>query len=166
MENRIELSRLMHALPQDVVEKVSLHDLHRIVRNYNTPSEAPCTEEYAAHHVMRTIVLRELAAEISEVNIANGWEPCIPADFPRPGKDDDKAPYKLLAKMALVGEEVGEATTAIRNRDWENYAEELSDILIRILDIAHGLNIILGPFINAKLAKNRTRGFRHGGKAA
>lgn len=73
--------------------------------------------------------------------------------------------FKLCTHMALVHSEVSEATEAIRHRDRENFDEELADVVIRVASIAHGLGTDLDAAITAKLAKNRTRGLHHGGKA-
>lgn len=72
---------------------------------------------------------------------------------------------KLCTHMALVHSEVSEATEAIRHRDRENFDEELADVVIRVASIAHGLGTDLEAVVAAKLAKNRTRGLHHGGKA-
>jgi NTP pyrophosphatase (non-canonical NTP hydrolase) len=61
--------------------------------------------------------------------------------------------------------EVAEAMEALRKRDRANFEEELADIFIRILDTSHGLGIDMDAVVAKKLAKNRTRGYRHGGKA-
>lgn len=73
--------------------------------------------------------------------------------------------FKLCTHMALVHSEVSEATEAIRHRDRENFDEELADVIIRVASIAAGLGSDLDAAITAKLAKNRTRGLHHGGKA-
>ena len=44
------------------------------------------------------------------------------------------------------------------------FQEELADAVIRIVGCSHGLGFDLGEAIVNKLAKNRTRGCRHGGK--
>ena len=67
--------------------------------------------------------------------------------------------------MALVHTEVSEATEAVRHRDAENFREELADTIIRVASIAYGMGLDLEGAINLKLAKNRTRGLRHGGKS-
>lgn len=101
--------------------------------------------------------LAELAAEINEINRANGWNVCTP--------DDAENVYKLGTVLALIHSEVSEALEAVRKGDRENFAEELADVLIRVLDCAGGLGIDLDAEVRAKLEKNRLRGYRHGGKA-
>jgi len=73
--------------------------------------------------------------------------------------------FKLCTHMALVHSEVSEATEAIRHRDRQNFEEELADVVIRVASIASGLGIDLDANIVSKMAKNRTRGLHHGGKA-
>lgn len=71
---------------------------------------------------------------------------------------------KIPAKLALVHSEVSEALMAYHVRDPGNFIEEAADVVIRVVDMTAGLGMDLGAAIEAKLAKNRTRGHRHGGK--
>lgn len=82
----------------------------------------------------------------------------VPSDWPAPKN------VKLPAILALVHSEVSEAYEAFASRDLKGFAEEMADVVIRVLDCTAGLGIDLGPAILAKLEKNRARGFRHGGK--
>ena len=80
-------------------------------------------------------------------------------------------PMRRLAVLALIAEEVGEAVSAVRRGDDDNYEEELADIVIRILDEAecarHAASPpFLGRAIAEKMAKNKKRPFLHGGKSA
>ncbi len=117
--------------------------------------------------------INELGREAHEINISNGWEVFKTGDFPlahapilHPDVIADKLRvYFILAHMGLIHSEVSEATEAIRHRDRENFDEELADVIIRVASIAHGLGTDLDRVIAAKLAKNRTRGLHHGGKA-
>lgn len=72
--------------------------------------------------------------------------------------------YKIPAKLALLTSEVSEALEAFRNRDFDNFKEELADVLIRLLDMSGGLNIDLDESVREKLEKNKKRGYKHGGK--
>ncbi len=72
---------------------------------------------------------------------------------------------KIPAVIALIHSEASEALEAFNHEDEHNFAEEMADVVIRVLDCTAGLGIDLGAAILAKLEKNRTRGFRHGGKA-
>ncbi|MGE0161471.1 MAG: MazG nucleotide pyrophosphohydrolase domain-containing protein [Gemmatimonadales bacterium] len=100
--------------------------------------------------------LGELAYEINKINRANGWEVLTPADW------DD--PRRIPTVIALIHSEASEALEGFRKGDRENVAEELADVLIRVLDAAGGLGIDIDNEVQKKLAKNRTRGFKHGGK--
>lgn len=100
--------------------------------------------------------LNELGNEIVEINAANGWNVLT--------KEQWNDPYKVPAILALITSETSEALEAFRKDDKENFAEECADQIIRILDMTHGLNIDIDTAIRIKLEKNKTRGFRHGGK--
>jgi len=101
--------------------------------------------------------LRSLGQEINTINRRNGWEVVKPEEW-----DDSK--YKVPAIVALIHSEVSEALEAYRKNDIENFAEEMADIVIRVLDCTSGLGIDLGSEILVKLEKNRNRAHRHGGK--
>lgn len=117
--------------------------------------------------------LLQIGREAHEINAGNGWDVFKPADFPadvqpvtNPEVITDKHKVRFLSThMALVHSEVSEATEAIRHRDRANFDEELADVLIRVASIAYGLGTDLDAVVAAKLAKNRTRGLHHGGKA-
>lgn len=100
--------------------------------------------------------MNDLAVEIREVNQANGWN-VIGVD----GWDDT---YRVSGILALIHSEVSEALEAFRIGDPANFAEELADVVIRVLDLAGGLGIDMDREVHRKLAKNRMREHRHGGK--
>lgn len=100
--------------------------------------------------------LSDLAGRIRAINQQNGWNVCMPPDW--------HGTYKVPAILALIHSEVSEALEAFRNRDRVNFGEELADIVIRVLDCAPGLGVDIDAEVEAKLRKNRQRGFRHGGK--
>lgn len=68
----------------------------------------------------------------------------------------------IAARLALIHTEVSEATEALRNMNFENFKEELADIVIRVADLAGGLNIDLEYEIERKMEKNKLRGYKHG----
>lgn len=120
--------------------------------------------------------LARMAHEVEQVNRANGWQ-----EEPRPSFGDE---------MALLHSEVSEALEAFRvwgladatgcpsgdtdctvdcgrckgNPKPEGVGSEFADVLIRLLDNCHKYGIDLAAEYERKLAYNRTRGYRHGGK--
>jgi len=67
--------------------------------------------------------------------------------------------------LCLIHSEVSEALEAYRNRDRDNFCEELADIAIRLLDAAQAFGVDLNNEIMRKHEKNKKRPWRHGGKA-
>lgn len=96
--------------------------------------------------------LCDLSDEIYEINLANGWF------------DPSKPPRAFGDDVALLHSEVSEAYEGYRNGDMANVAEELADVLIRLLDTAKRYDIDLDHEVAKKLEKNRKRGYRHGNK--
>jgi NTP pyrophosphatase (non-canonical NTP hydrolase) len=72
----------------------------------------------------------------------------------------------VLSWLLLVVTEVVEAAEAVRKGDTSNLCEELADVCIRVFDVAATLGIDLERAIEAKMAYNETRPYRHGGKLA
>lgn len=102
-------------------------------------------------------MLNELGKEILKINLDNGWDVSQPGDW-------QSSAYKLPAKLALITSEVSEALEAFREDDALNFAEELADTLIRVLDLTAGLGLDMDAAVRMKLEKNKGRGYRHGGK--
>jgi len=100
--------------------------------------------------------LNELGDEILAVNRANGWEVLSPEAWAEP--------RHVPGALALIHSEVSEALEGFRGNDKANFEEEMADTLIRVLDCACGLGIDMDAAVARKLAANRLRGFRHGGK--
>ena len=83
---------------------------------------------------------------------------------------------RTIAWLALVSTEVAEAIDDVRAGRWqtttnekgkpEGLGSELADIIIRVCDDAGALGIDLEAELRAKLAYNKTRSIRHGGKLA
>ena len=101
-------------------------------------------------------MLNELAQMILDINRRNGWEVATP--------DDWNHPYKIPALLALITSETSEALEAFRHDHREHFAEECADIIIRVFDLAAGLEIDLDEVVAMKLEHNRKRGYKHGGK--
>lgn len=100
--------------------------------------------------------LTELGDEVNRINRANGWTILTPEDW-------DNA-YTIPTALALIHSEVSEALEGFREGDRQNVAEELADVLIRVLNVADGLEINMDEEVSKKMEKNRHRGHRHGGK--
>ena len=102
--------------------------------------------------------LDQVARKVNEINRGNGWDIPTRLCF----RDDPKL---LSSHLALVHSEVSEALEALRAQDISNFAEELADVVIRVMNIADGVGISIGFEVLRKLEINRGRGHRHGGKA-
>ena len=68
----------------------------------------------------------------------------------------------LLAKLALITSEVGEAVSALQHGDDPGFAEEVADIVIRVLDLCGYAHINLGCIMPSKMQINRKRPYLHG----
>ena len=65
-------------------------------------------------------------------------------------------------KLMLIVTEVAEVQEALRDDDKENEAEEVADILIRVLDYAAWRGINLDVELRVKMGRNRERPYLHG----
>lgn len=68
----------------------------------------------------------------------------------------------LLAKLALITSEVGEAVGALQHGDDAVFEEEVADIVIRVFDLCETEHIDLGAVIMRKMEHNRKRPYLHG----
>ncbi len=67
----------------------------------------------------------------------------------------------VLEALALVASEVGEAINECRyETPSDEFGEELADIVLRVLDIAHWQGVDMEKEIAAKMLKNEKRGTR------
>lgn len=67
----------------------------------------------------------------------------------------------VLEALALVASEVGEAINECRGEQpTPELAEELADIVLRVLDIAHWQGIDMEKELKNKMLKNKRRGTR------
>lgn len=115
-------------------------------------------------------MFEEMEAEVHAVNVANGWF-------------EEERPF--AADIALLHSEVSEMFEAYR--EWglddatgrifkvvspelhtlskpEGIGSEAADLMIRLLDTAYRYNIDLVAEYRRKMAFNRTRSYKHGGK--
>lgn len=95
-------------------------------------------------------MINQLCKEAYETAKSKGWH------------DEPKETGTLLA---LVHSEVSEALEADRKGNTENFVEELADVCIRIFDLCGSKGIDLEKAILEKMAYNKTRSYKHGGKA-
>ena len=66
-----------------------------------------------------------------------------------------------LEALALIASEVGEAVNECRHETpSEHFGEELADIVLRVVDLAHWQGINIEEKILAKIDKNKQRGNR------
>ena len=67
----------------------------------------------------------------------------------------------VLEALALVSSEVGEAINECRHeKPTDEFGEELADIILRVLDIAHWQGLDMDKLVLAKMLKNENRGSR------
>lgn len=92
-------------------------------------------------------------------------ELCIQAFETAKSKGWHDEPRETGTKLALIHSEVSEALEADRMGDQENFAEELADVVIRVLDLCGSMGINLEKAIAEKMEKNKDRSYKHGGKA-
>lgn len=102
--------------------------------------------------------LGSLAAEIGAINQANGWRTYTKPDLAW------EAQYYVPAVLALVHSEVSEALEDFRHDRRDHFEEEVADTIIRLLDLSDLLGIDIDVAVSEKMERNRTRGYRHGGK--
>ena len=105
------------------------------------------------------MTIREMQAAIHRTAVEHGWW---------------EAERPVGEVLMLVVTELAEAMEAYRSGNGESekipgftkIEEELADAVIRILDYAGGASLDLEGALQAKMAYNETRPYRHGGKLA
>lgn len=110
--------------------------------------------------------LNDLAEIISDISERNGF-------WDVEGLGDKGV---LITKLSLIHDEVSEALgvfrepyddsdvdviTCMTEMQEEDFAEELSDIIIRVLDLAGYYDLDIGESLITKVEKNRERPYRH-----
>lgn len=66
------------------------------------------------------------------------------------------------AAIMLVVTELAEAVEALRKEDDVNFAEEIADAVIRLLDLSMAEGLDIAAEVQAKMNKNLQRPHRHG----
>ncbi|MBS4188681.1 hypothetical protein KHA94_00405 [Bacillus sp. FJAT-49705] len=94
--------------------------------------------------------INTLCSEAYEIAKSKGWH------------DEERETGTLLA---LIHSEVSEALEADRKGDKEHFAEEIADIFIRGFDLCGLKGINLEYHILKKMEYNKSRTYKHGGKA-
>lgn len=112
--------------------------------------EPSLTFTLVCHEDVARTVLEALIEDVHVTARSKGWH-------------DTETP--LPVHLALIHSEVSEALEADRKGyGMEQVAEELADVVIRTFDTAaaHGLN--LADALLTKMARNKARAYRHGGR--
>lgn len=95
--------------------------------------------------------INQLVNEAYETAKSKGWH-----DQPR----------EMGTRLALIHGEVSEAMEADRRHEGKDrVAEELADVIIRIFDLCGEEDIDLEEAVLKKMEYNKTRTYKHGGKA-
>ena len=68
----------------------------------------------------------------------------------------------ICTRLMLIVGEVAEAMEGLRKNDRANFQEELADIMIRVFDLAGGLEVDLESEIKKKMEMNKSRFYKHG----
>lgn len=112
--------------------------------------------------------IEELIRECHKTAVDKGWW-----DHHREG---ELTPDEVGAKIALMHSELSEALEEVRRGSHchdmyfsdgkpEGMVVELADCVIRVADLCKRMHVDLPEAIEAKMAYNKTRSHRHGGKA-
>lgn len=130
-----------------------------------------------AAHARRPATLEEIQEEVYEINVANGWY-----EDERAFGDDIALLHSEVSEMyeayrdhlledatvyeTYVGRDALTKTdpVPVKNPKPEGVGSEAADVLIRLLDTCRRAGLDLRWEVERKLAFNRTRGYRHGGK--
>ena len=66
--------------------------------------------------------------------------------------------------LLRIHSEISEASEAIRDEDWDTFAEELADVFIRLVNCAEVMGIDLEKEVEKKYLRNLKRPTLHGRK--
>ena len=127
--------------------------------------------------LVRESVINLMMAEVLDCNRANGWfekDRRFGEDIALLHSEVSEAleEYRVHGTKAYITRRGMGEIQYLDNRGGgygtykpEGVPSELADILIRLLDTAYRCGVNLAAEFDAKMAYNRTRGHRHGGKA-
>ncbi|PWI55848.1 hypothetical protein [Sulfoacidibacillus thermotolerans] len=137
-----ELRALMKESPTDYLREVS--------KTPSNPIEQITEEEiqFDAHQQMMLLTLNMIADEVHETAREKGWH-------------EEELPFPVA--IALIHSEVSESLAADRSGEG-NVAEELADVILRVLDSARTYQLDVSTALVRKMAKIDLRAYRHGGK--
>lgn len=116
--------------------------------------------------------LKEMAAEVEQVNREHGWyedERSFGEDIALLHSEVSEAleayrQWGFADYTKYFTLEIGGSLTEIANPKPEGVGSELADVLIRLLDTCSRRGIDLEAEYHRKVAYNKTRGYKHGGK--
>ena len=95
--------------------------------------------------------LNDLGRQCHDISVSKGWW------------DQERSPMEIAA---LIHSEVSEFVEEERKPEPDplKSAEELADVIIRVLDYAHFRGFDMDHAVWQKMRKNESREVRHGGK--
>ena len=154
----------------------SLKELQQEIRSINVANGWDQSDEELADGPGRLVALACLAElvtwahKVESIRKGVGLCDCPPASTILDDVSDRQV--SLIIRLGLIATEVAEAIEGVVSGEESDHIpgvsladEELSDILIRTLDVAEIYGVDLDEVTNLKLKYNRIRGYRHGGKA-
>jgi NTP pyrophosphatase (non-canonical NTP hydrolase) len=91
-----------------------------------------------------------------------------------PGTGRHLEPERIAARISMIHSELSEALECVARDEMdpfldahgkpEGFASELADVFIRLVDLAFTTGVDIDAAVEQKMAFNRTRSIRHGGK--
>jgi len=104
--------------------------------------------------------LDDMTEEVLNLNTEKGWRP----DDQRTFGDEVALLHSEVSEMLEAYREIGMAERTSLTGKPDDVGSEAADVLIRLLDMSHAWEIDLADEYERKMAYNRTRPWRHGGK--
>lgn len=149
------------------------HKPNCAVYDFDPEKQLGLDKPYNCKDEAASLTLDQLCDEAYATSVSKGWYDEEPVT-PRPKGLLPESAFILAGKLALVHSEVSEALEAYRERgleEWfqadgkpEGVAAEFADVLLRIGDMCRHYEIDLVAAVKRKMAYNKTRPHRHGGK--